>query len=68
MKVTYRQLQEAIVLYVVEVEMPDGLTPEQEEEFADEAMDDGNYEVKYGPEVHDLMDIVSSKRMDTASF
>jgi len=65
---SYRQLQDAVVLYVVTVEVPDGLTPEEEEEIAEEAFDDGDYEVTYGPEVHDLGEIISQTRMDVASL
>ena len=64
MKVRVRQVQEATVIYWVEVEVPDGLTTEEIAERAYEEADDGNYEVVFGPEVRDLDEVISQEIVD----
>ncbi len=65
MKVKVRQVQEATVIYWVEVEIPDGLPTEEIAERAYEECDDGNYEVILGPDVRDLDEVISQEIMET---
>lgn len=64
-RVRVRQLQQAVVLYWVEVEVPEGLSPAEKAERAYEMCDDGDYEVIVGPEIKDLEEVISQEVMET---
>jgi hypothetical protein len=63
-KVTLRQVQEAIVVYWVSVEVPDGLSDEELQIAAEEKAGDGEYEVVSGPEMQDLGEIIQQEIME----